>query len=137
MPDPHRLRLETNIAHLLRKPAMTTHLHAHVSTASADCDGPMYKSYITELNDEERAHHERANGVNDFHELEFKARVLSNHVSFSPLVKVEVEVTEGGFTTNEGTDEGYRSAEVRWCEDETCDLTAYRQRDVFAEQMGY
>lgn len=116
---------------------MTTNLHAHVSTASVDCDGPLYRDYVTELNDDERAEHERQNGVNDFHDLHFKERVLGNHVSFHPLGKVEVEVTEGGFSMRERTDEGYRAADVTWCEDEECDPHAASQRDVYAEAMGY
>lgn len=116
---------------------MTTSLHAHVSTAAADCDGPMYRDYVTELNDDEVAEHERANGVNDFHDLHFKERVLGNHVSFHTEFGCKVEVTAEGFTAHEQTDEGYRSAEVRWCEDESCDPRAYSQRDVFAEMMGY
>lgn len=111
-----------------------TNLHAHVSTASSDCDGPMYHEYVSTLNDAERAMHEKAQGVNDFHDLEFKARILSNHVSFHSNTRVEVD--ERGFTTHEQTDEGYRSAEVRWCEDD-CNTDARSQRDVFAEQMGY
>jgi hypothetical protein len=116
---------------------MTTTLHAHVATASADCDGPLYRDYVTSLNDSERAMHEAAQGVNDFHDLEFKSRVLSNHVSFHSEGGVSVNVSEHGFTMSESTDEGYRSAEVRWCEDEDCDPHAASQRDVFAEQMGY
>lgn len=116
---------------------MTSHLHAHVSTASADCDGPLYRDYVTELNDVEIAEHERANGINDFHDLHFKERVLASHVSFSPVDNAIVTVAEWGFSTHEPTEEGYRSAEVRWCEDESCDPRAYSQRDVYAEMMGY
>lgn len=123
-----------------------TNLHAHVSTASRDCDGPMYRDYVTEMNSDEIAMQVRAyfegvvrgydSPVNDFSEYAFKERVLGNHVSFSPLVKVEVTVREEGFHMSEETDEGYRSADVRWCEDD-CDSDAYSQRDVFAEMMGY
>jgi|SRR6478752_1122319 len=118
---------------------MTTNLHAHVSTASADCDGPMYRDYVTELNDSERAEHAaaEARGYNDFHEIEFQQRVLGNHVSFHTEFECHVKVTGDGFTVHETTDEGYRSAEVRWCRDESCDPHAASQRDVFAEQMGY
>jgi hypothetical protein len=114
---------------------MTTTLHAHVDTAAADCDGPMYRTYVESLNDSERAMHDAANGVNDFHDLVFKERVLGNHVSFHG--RVTVEVHPHGFNSHEITDEGYRSADVRWCEDESCDPHAASQRDVFAEQMGY
>lgn len=116
---------------------MTTTLHAHVSIASSDCDGPLYRDYITEMNDDEIAEHESANGVNDFHDLHFKERVLGNHVSFHSEHGAVVKVTTDGFTLNEQTDEGYRSAEVRWCEDGDCDLSAYSQRDIYAEMMGY
>lgn len=116
---------------------MTTTLHAHVSTASADCDGPFYRDYVSSLSPDEIAEHERANGVNDFHDLHFKERILGNHVSFSPLMVVDVRITPEGFTTREDTEEGYRYAEVRWCEDESCDPNAASQRDVYAEMMGY
>jgi len=114
---------------------MTKNLHAHVSTSSSDCDGPMYREYVSGLNDAELTEHYRANGVNDFHDLNFKARILENHVSFNGFVTVNM--TAEGFNTHEPTEEGYRAAEVRWCEDETCDPNAYSQRDVYAEQMNY
>jgi hypothetical protein len=116
---------------------MTTTLHAHVSTAAADCDGPMYRTYVESLNDSERAMHDAANGVNDFHDIVFKERVLGNHVSFCPDGSVRVNVRKEGFNMSEATEEGYRSADVRWCEDADCDPNAASQRDVFAEQMGY
>lgn len=111
-------------------------LHAHISKAQQDCDGPTYQEYTVFLNDEERAEHLKADGVNDFHDLHFKERVLGSQVSFSPFLNVNVEVDNHGFVMREQTDEGYRSAEVRWCEDESCTET-YAQRDVFAEMMGY
>jgi len=107
---------------------MTTTLHAHVSTASSDCDGPMYREYVSIMNGDERK--------SDFPDLEFKARILSNHVSFHSEAGVQARIFDGGFETQEQTDEGYRSADVRWCEDE-CDEAEAWQRDVFAEQMGY
>lgn len=116
---------------------MTTNLHAHVTISSRDCDGPMYDEYITALNDAEIAEHESANGVNDFHDLNFKARVLSNHVSFHSEYGVTVKADADGFTSYEPTDEGHRTAEVRWCEDATCDSDYVSHRDVYAEMMGY
>jgi len=116
---------------------MTTSLHAHIATSSSDCDGGHGYDYIVCLNDEEIAEHARQDGVNDFHDLHFKERVLGGQVSFSPLVKVQVEITESGFTTHEVTDEGYRAAEVYWCEDEACDPNSASQYDQFAEMMGY
>lgn len=115
---------------------MTTSLHAHISTFSSDCDGPMYRDFVKTMNDAEIAHHEQANGVNDFSSLMFKERILSWHVSFSPLDEAEVRITRDGFDYVEATDEGMRRVEVRWCEDD-CATDQYSQRDVFAEQMGY
>ena len=114
---------------------MTTNLHAHVSTASRDCDGPLYRDWVESLNDDERAMHEKANGVNDFHDLYFKERILGNHVSFH--AECEVHVFPAGFRVSEPTDEGYRSAEVIWCEVESCDPHESSQRDIYAEMMGY
>lgn len=116
---------------------MTTSLHAHIDTASTDCDGPMYREYVVTLNDDEIAQHVAADGVNDFHDLEFKARVLSSQVSFHSEFGVTVKVDEHGFEMHEQTDEGHRSSSVRWCEDETCDEEAYSQRDIYAEMMNY
>lgn len=115
---------------------MTTTLHAHVATAAVDCDGPFYTDYVTSLNTEELAEHFHANGINDFHDLNFKARVLSNHVSFH-AEDATVRITPEGFSYFERTEEGHRSSEVTWCEDESCDPNAAGQRDVYAEMMGY
>lgn len=109
-----------------------TELHAHVSTSSVDCDGPMYREYVETFNDAERA--ESGKAYNDFSDLHFKERILGNVVSFHGHGSVTFRPE--GFTFSEPTDEGYRSAEVRWCEDD-CDTDAAWQRDVFAEQMGY
>jgi hypothetical protein len=38
---------------------------------------------------------------------------------------------------HENTEEGYRSATARFCDDAACDPEAYSQRDVYAEMMGY
>lgn len=116
---------------------MTSNLHAHVSTASSDCDGPFYRDYVTALNDVEVKMHEDANGVNDFHALAFKERVLGGHVSFHSEYGVSVKVHERGFNVHEVTDEGYRAVDVDWCEDEDCDPNTASQRDVYAEMMGY
>jgi len=106
----------------------TKTLHAHVSTESADCDGPMQRTYVTTMNSDEV-------GAGEFGDLDFKSRVLSNHVSFHG--NTHVDTTKDGFHAVEQTDEGYRAASVEWCEDGTCRLDAYTQRDVFAEMAGY
>lgn len=99
----------------------------------------MGHEYVMTLTDEERQMHEDANGINDFHDLVFKGRVLVSVVSLDPSgpdSDAEVHLRSDGFTYDEPTDEGYRHAEVTWCEDE-CDQNASSQRDVYAEMMGY
>lgn len=108
-------------------------LHAHIATATADCDGPMYRDYTVFPNDDERAEHERQNGINDFSDLRFKERILGSQVSFH--ADSEVLVSSGGFSVSERTDEGYRRADVTWCEDDCTE--SYSQRDIYAEMMGY
>lgn len=112
-------------------------LHAHVSTSSRDCDGPMYREYVETLTDADRLAIVAANGINDFTDLEFKARILSFHVSFHSEFGVTVRMDADGFQVSEPTDEGHRSSEVTWCENEGCDPNARWQRDVYAEAMGY
>lgn len=112
-------------------------LHAHLSTASVDCDGPMYHDWIMSLSEAEIAEHREADGVNDFHDIHFKERVLAGLVSFHPLQSLRVEITEHGIECHETTDEGHRHAEARWCTDEDCDPDTRSQRDVYAEMAGY
>ena len=109
---------------------MTT-LHAHVETAASDCDGPLYRHWVEQMTDEEKA--------DQFGDLDFRARLLSNHVSFWPAegAEVTVKVYRDGFDTSEPTEEGYRQSCVRWCEDADCDTAERGQRDVFAERAGY
>jgi hypothetical protein len=111
-------------------------LHAHVATASADCDGPMYHDYVTVPNDAEIAEHEAAQGVNDFSDIHFMNRVFTNHVSPYAVRQLTAKLDDDGFTWHEDTEEGYRAGEVRWCRDD-CDESLYSQRDVYAEMMGY
>lgn len=115
---------------------MTNTLHAHVARASADCDGPQFDEYIMTLSDEEVAHADAAQGINDFSDLMFKARVLDSAVSFHPDFESEVRITADGFRYHEPTEEGYRQTEVTWCEDD-CDTGQTSHRDVYAEMMGY
>jgi hypothetical protein len=111
---------------------MTT-LHAHVSTASADCDGPMYDEYIMTLSEQEQGA--------EFVEISFRERVIASIVSVTGgRGTLVVDSEPGGWATNvawhQGTEEGYRSAEARFCEDD-CDLGERSHRDVYAEMMGY
>lgn len=126
---------------------MTNTLHAHVSTAAADCDGPVYDSYVETFNYAEREAQVRAyfNGlmrgydepVNDFSDIDFMNRVFASKCGPYAVHQMRVTVDESGFDYHEQTEEGYRSGEVRWCRDETCDRTRRTHRDVFAEAAGY
>ena len=106
-----------------------TALHAHIDTSAADCDGPLYRSYVVGISDEEVA--------GNFAEINFRERVLNSQVSVYACMSGTLQVSEGGFSWRETTDEGYRASDVRWCDDESCDLETYSQRDVYAEMMGY
>jgi hypothetical protein len=116
---------------------MTNTLHAHVSTASSDCDGPFYREYVDTFNVTELEERAAANGVNDFSDIHFMNRVFTNNCGpYGVEHGMRITVTNDGFDWYEDTDEGCRSGEVRWCH-EDCDPRAAWQRDVFAEQMGY
>ena len=112
-------------------------LHAHVSTAAADCDGPIFRDYVVGLSEEEIAEAVHADGVNDFSEIHFMNRVFANLCGPFAVYQMRVVVDDSGFEWNETTDEGYRNGEVRWCRTADCDPNAYSQRDVYAEMMGY
>lgn len=113
-------------------------LHAHIATAATDCDGPMYREYTAFISPEERAQHLAANGINDFTEIKFRERILASQVSVYSVGPggLTMKADEHGFTWNEGTDEGSRGGEVRWCDDRDCG-ESYSQRDIYAEMMGY
>lgn len=114
---------------------MNTSLHAHIETYSRDCDGSYYNEYIMPLSAEEVAEHVKADGVNDFHDIHFQQRILCMLVSLH--TDANIQVTPAGFTYHEPTDEGFRTSEAVWCEDEACDPRASQYRDFSAEAMGY
>lgn len=103
-------------------------LHAHVTTNSRDCDGGHGMEYVSTMNDTEKG--------SQFADLDFKARILSNHVSFHSEFGVTVKVDEHGFNMSEQTDEGYRAAQIQWCEDD-CDENDNSVYDEYAELAGY
>lgn len=113
---------------------MNNNLHAHVSTSSADCDGPQYNSFVEVFNDEEVA--ESMKEVNDFSEITFMNRVLTNRCSPYAVHQMRVTMDDEGFEWHEDTEEGYRAGEVKWCRDD-CDTDERHHRDVFAESMNY
>ncbi len=102
-----------------------TTLHAHVSTNSADCDGRYSSDYITRCD---------ARFTGDFADLDFKHHVVTMLISvYSEYGKLEF--VPNGFNWSEPTEEGYSSAEARWCEDECDDSALFR--DHSAEAAGY
>lgn len=103
----------------------TDNLHAHIETASADCDGPFYRSYTVF----------QSEGGEDT--MDFMNKTFAGQVSpYAVSIGMKVVITEDGFEWSESTEEGYRHGEVRWCHDMNCQPT-YSQRDVYAEMMGY
>jgi hypothetical protein len=93
----------------------------------------MYDSWVMTRTDAEAA--------GEFVEIAFRERVLCSLVSVTGgRGTLVVDSEPGGWATNlawhQGTEEGYRSAEARFCEDD-CDLGETSHRDVYAEQMGY
>jgi hypothetical protein len=109
---------------------MTSTLHAHVETASADCDGRYSGSYTVVLNDDEIAESQKP--VNDFHDITFRERVLCQVVSAyatyggTLTVKGDDKGVSTSFEWNEGTEEGFRHAHATFCEREHCNTTDAR-----------
>ena len=102
-------------------------LHAHMEGSSRDCDGTYTYGHVYEMTTQERA--------DQFGDLEFKNRVVANVMSLH-AIHGTLTVTEEGVEWNEQTEEGFRTAGVRWCEDDCPDERSW-QRDHRAEEMGY
>lgn len=101
-------------------------LHAHWTSAARDCDGLYEQGGVYEMTTLEQG--------DDLAAYSFKTRVLASTVNLAG--SGVLNVTEDGLTWSEATDEGYRAANVRWCEDE-CDDERTWQRDHTAERAGY
>lgn len=101
-------------------------LHAHVSTSSADCDGTYSGGQVYEMTLQERC--------DMFGDFAFRERVLGSVVNLHGHGRMDV--TPDGIEWREQTEEGYRAAEVRWCEDD-CPEERSWQRDHRAEAAGY
>jgi len=100
--------------------------HAHVSSNSRDCDGDYSRGHIDEMTLQERCDRDG--------DLRFKERVLASTVNLHG--HGTLEVTPEHLSWYEQTEEGYRAAEIAWCEDE-CPAMRSWQRDHRAEAMGY
>lgn len=115
-------------------------LHAHISTAQSDCDGPTYDSYVLQMNDKELAGQDESNWFGDIEFMERVAMHISNVYATQYGGKLEVTVFEDGtkrFEWSEATEEGYSNKEATFCTHDFCDPEERSHRDVFAEQMGY
>lgn len=111
-----------------------TNLHAHVSTYSVDCDGPIERSNVMTMRDEEIA--------SDFGDIEFHNRVVASVVntyslgSTGTLTVTRLSDGDVRIEWHEPTDEGHTSTEALFCNDD-CDLGETHYRDVRAEEAGY
>lgn len=94
--------------------------HAHVSTRSADCDGIYDRDYVM-----------RPEGEQD--RYGFRIGVLGHVVSFHATASLDMR--ENRFTYHEATEEGFRAAEVEFCDRDCSDKERYR--DHSAEAAGY
>jgi hypothetical protein len=109
-------------------------LHAHFSSESQDCDGRYSSEWIVAQPPEE------ASG--DFADIDFHDKIVAqvvNSYSLDHTGTLTVTRHESGTTLDwsEPTDEGHRSISAQFCEDETCDVDTYSQRDHSAEKAGY
>lgn len=84
-------------------------LHAHIVSESRDCDGTHYSRRIDRPTDEERE--------STFGDLEFKHRIMGDVVSVI-AVDGTLRVEKDRLSWHENTEEGYRTGDVDWCEDD-------------------
>jgi len=101
-------------------------LHAHMTSSSRDCDGTYSGGHVYEMTTQEKAE--------EFGDLHFKDRVLANTVTLHG--DGTLTVTPEYLRWYENTEEGYRSVDVNWCEDD-CPAERSWQRDHRAEAAGY
>lgn len=111
-------------------------IHAHVSRETSDCDGAISNEYIMSPNEAEVEASEKANGINDFSEIDFRERVLCAIISVYSCESGRLTVDASGFEWVEQTEEGYRAARVLWCDDD-CQRDERTYRDHRAEAAGY
>jgi hypothetical protein len=103
-------------------------LHAHVETESRDCDSTYTRTRLERPTAEETA--------STFGDIDFRERVALSVMSIYACTQGTLTVTENGVDWGESTEEGYRSAQVTWCEDD-CDDERPTFRDATAEAAGY
>lgn len=108
-------------------------IHAHIDSYAVDCDGPIARSHVMTMTEEEKAA--------EFGDIEFHGRVITSVVNTYSLFangRLEVKATEHGARLDwtERTEEGFRNISAHICEaDCATDETSYR--DIRAEAAGY
>lgn len=114
---------------------MTNTLHAHVRTYSVDCDGPISRSWVETMNDDEIAESQKS--VNDFSDIHFMNRVFVNRCGPFAVRHMSVTIEDGRVEWDETTEEGGTTGLIEWCEDPHCTTDERTYRDHRAESMGY
>lgn len=108
-------------------------LHAHVETASRDCDGLYTGDYVLEPRGHDR------DGLAD---VRFHERIVTSIASTYATEggTLEVEALDGGavrYSWREQTEEGFREAIATTCTREDCARDSSSFRDHTAEAAGY
>lgn len=103
--------------------AKRSHLHVHVDSSSRDCDGPLDRSYVILPEPDESAE-------------AFFLRWMSSLCGTTSEVTFE---EDGSWEAHHHypTEEGYHAEQHRSCVWLHCRNQEYRQRDYYAERMGY
>lgn len=110
--------------------------HVHADGGSSDCDGP-----------HEYSHTYQVCSLNwGYIFASEPGKVPDDNDLWCQLVRSEVpchaeeatiHIETGLMHWNERTDEGHRGGSLRACTDPSCAHEGSRQRDIYAERMGY
>lgn len=109
--DPRRTSNGMDVDVVLREDLYPFHtMHAHISEDSRDCDGRMTSERVEGLNEDEKK--------TTFGDIDFQVRIAGFFAISSNNARMSMD---GNVTTwLADTDEGYESAEIRWCEELSC-----------------
>lgn len=107
-------------------PASTEHVHYERS--SADCDGPHERSHTERIGDRD---------PDNFWQERVELLLSTWRPGTLQLTQPDPDRPEMVALWTAPTDEGYESEEATQCFDPACAYKQSRQRDVFAEMMGY
>lgn len=122
-------------------------IHVHVSTHERDCDGPLYRDWVVVPDPKPTPEYVRPQADYD-DDATWEAYLLGRINVFAEEIHIRTEVRK--VEDDEGnerylrsaewggpTEEGHYHEQHEACINPTCNLQGYRQRDVYAEQMGY